>query len=87
VRDGDESSGVVFKAPSYHHQGLPQNCQLEFEWCPFRDYDPQEIQVASNEQGYDPWHPNIKGHTIIAEYLYEKLAPGLLLQETPKQPM
>jgi predicted ATPase len=34
VRDGDESSGVVFKAPSYHHQGLPQNCQLEFEWCP-----------------------------------------------------
>jgi hypothetical protein len=53
----------------------------------FRDYDPQEIRVASNAQGYDPWHPNIKGHTIIAEYLYEKLTQGLLSQETPRQPM
>jgi len=52
----------------------------------FRYYDPQELQVASNAQGYDPWHPNIKGHTIIAEYLYEKLTQGLLVQETPKQP-
>ena len=50
----------------------------------FRDYDPQEIQITSNEQGYDPWHPNIKGHTIIAEYLYEKLTQGLLVQEAPK---
>ena len=53
----------------------------------FRNYDPQEIKVASNKQGYDPWHPNIKGYTIIAEYLYEKLTQGLLVQETPKQPM
>jgi hypothetical protein len=34
VLDGDASSGFVFKSPSYHHQGFPQNCQLEFEWCP-----------------------------------------------------
>jgi len=53
----------------------------------FRDYDPQELQVASNTPWYDPWHPNIKGHTIIAEYLYEKLTQGLLVQETPKEPM
>jgi hypothetical protein len=33
VLDGDASSGFVFKSPSYHHQGFPQNCQLEFEWC------------------------------------------------------
>jgi hypothetical protein len=31
VLDGDASSGFVFKSPSYHHQGFPQNCQLEFE--------------------------------------------------------
>ena len=49
----------------------------------FRDYDPQELQVTSNPKWYDPWHPNIKGHTIIAEYLYEKLTQGLLVQETP----
>jgi hypothetical protein len=53
----------------------------------FREYDPQELQVMSNTRWYDPWHPNIKGHTIIAEYLYEKLTQGLLVQETPKQPM
>ncbi len=53
----------------------------------FRAYDPQELQVVSNAQGHDPWHPNIKGHTIIAEYLYEKLTQGLLVQEAPKQPM
>jgi lysophospholipase L1-like esterase len=52
----------------------------------FRNYDPQELQVTSNPQWYDPWHPNIKGHTIIAEYLYKKLTHGLLVQETPKQP-
>jgi hypothetical protein len=52
----------------------------------FRQYDPQELQVVSNVQGYDPWHPNIKGHTIIAEYLYEKLTQELLGKEPPKPP-
>jgi lysophospholipase L1-like esterase len=53
----------------------------------FREYDPQELQVASNPQEHDPWHPNAKGHIVIAEYLYEKLTQGLLIKETPKQPM
>lgn len=53
----------------------------------FRVYDPQELKVVSNTRWYDPWHSNIKGHTIIAEYLYEKLMQGLLVQETPQQPM
>jgi lysophospholipase L1-like esterase len=52
----------------------------------FRAYDPQELQVANNTPWYDPWHPNIKGHTIIAEYLYEKLTHGLLVQESPTEP-
>jgi len=52
----------------------------------FRAYDPQELRVVSNTRWYDPWHPNSKGHTIIAEYLYEKLTHGLLVQETPKEP-
>jgi len=53
----------------------------------FRAYDPQELKVESNTRWYDPWHPNIRGHTIIAEYLYEKLTQGLLVHETPKPPM
>ena len=53
----------------------------------FREYDPQELQVASSNHRHDPWHPNVKGHTVIAEYLYEKLTQGLLGQEMPKQPM
>jgi hypothetical protein len=35
----------------------------------FRAYDPQELKVVSNTRWYDPWHPNSKGHTIIAEYI------------------
>jgi hypothetical protein len=53
----------------------------------FRNYDPRELQVVNNKQEYDPWHPNVKGHTVIAEYLYEKLTQGLLVKETPKRPM
>ena len=49
----------------------------------FREYDPQELRIVSPTQGYDPWHPNLKGHTIIAEYLYAKLTQGLLAQEPP----
>ena len=45
------------------------------------------VAVVSDSQKHDPWHPNIKGHTIIAEYLYEKLTQGILAQETPQQPM
>jgi hypothetical protein len=52
----------------------------------FRAYDPQELQVVSNEHGHDPWHPNVKGHAIIAEYLYEKLTQELLVDATPQQP-
>jgi lysophospholipase L1-like esterase len=51
----------------------------------FRAYDPQELQVVS-EHGHDPWHPNIKGHAIIAEYLYEKLTQEFFVNETPQQP-
>ena len=51
----------------------------------FRVYDPQELQVVS-EHGHDPWHPNIKGHAIIAEYLYEKLTQEFFVNETPQQP-
>ena len=53
----------------------------------FREYNPQELQVVNNTHGHDPWHPNVKGHIVIAEYLYEKLTQGLRVQETPKQPM
>jgi lysophospholipase L1-like esterase len=52
----------------------------------FRAYDPQELQVVSQEYGHDPWHPNVKGHTIIAEYLYEKLTQEFFVNETPQQP-
>jgi lysophospholipase L1-like esterase len=51
----------------------------------FRAYDPQELQVVS-EHGHDPWHPNVKGHAIIAEYLYEKLTQELLVDATPQRP-
>jgi lysophospholipase L1-like esterase len=52
----------------------------------FRAYDPQELQVTSKEYGHDPWHPNVKGHTVIAEYLYEKLTHELLVDATPQHP-
>jgi phospholipase/lecithinase/hemolysin len=51
----------------------------------FRAYDPQELQVVS-EHGHDPWHPNVKGHTIIAEYLYAKLTHEFFVNATPQQP-
>ena len=38
----------------------------------YKDYDPNELK--QNPKGlYDPWHPNAKGHEVIAEYLYEKI--------------
>jgi hypothetical protein len=43
------------------------------------------LQVVS-EHGHDPWHPNVKGHAIIAEYLYEKLMQEFFVTETPQQP-
>src|SRR5215510_6299503 len=52
----------------------------------FRAYDPQELQVVSKEHGHDPWHPNVKGHAIIAEYLFEKLTQELLVDATPQPP-
>jgi len=54
VLDGDESSGFVFKSPSYHHQGFPQNCQLEFEWCRI-SYTPEpgpiSLQIVGQRGG------------------------------------
>jgi hypothetical protein len=52
----------------------------------FRYYNPEDVKVASNDQWYDPWHLNIKGHMVVAEYLYEKLTQGLWGQKLPKQP-
>jgi len=51
-----------------------------------RYYNPEDVKVASNDQWYDPWHLNIKGHMVVAEYLYEKLTQGLWGQKLPKQP-
>ena len=51
----------------------------------FRAYDPQELHVVS-EYGHDPWHPNVKGHAIIAEYLYEKLTHEFFVNATSQPP-
>ena len=34
----------------------------------FRYYNPEDVKVTSNDQWYDPWHLNIKGHMVVAEY-------------------
>jgi len=51
----------------------------------FRAYDPQELQGGSDKHRHDSWHPNLTGHTVIADYLYEQLTHGLLAPETPAQ--
>jgi hypothetical protein len=50
----------------------------------FRDYHPEELKVTSNSQWYDPWHLNLKGHIVVAEYLYEKLTQGLWGKKPPQ---
>ncbi len=32
------------------------------------------------EGGYDPWHPNAKGHRIIADYIYDRIREGEYIQ-------
>lgn len=40
----------------------------------YKDYNAGEIkQHMHNPDWYDPWHPNAKGHRIIADYLDNKL--------------
>lgn len=38
----------------------------------FKPYDMDEVKTHS-ETWYDPWHPNAKGHMIIAEYIYKEI--------------
>jgi lysophospholipase L1-like esterase len=45
----------------------------------FRIYDPEEIKLR-HEGGYDPWHPNAKGHAIIGNYLAKSLKDGGFIQ-------
>ena len=33
------------------------------------------------EGGYDPWHPNVLGHRIIAEYIFNKMREGQYIQK------
>jgi lysophospholipase L1-like esterase len=39
----------------------------------FKPYSADDIKMHSKTTWYDPWHPNAKGHKIIAEYIYSKL--------------
>ena len=38
----------------------------------YKNYNPDDIKQHS-KQWYDCWHPNIKGHAIVAESLYDLL--------------
>jgi len=38
----------------------------------YKLYRPEDLKVH-NAGNYDPWHPNAKGHLIIAESIYNKL--------------
>jgi lysophospholipase L1-like esterase len=43
----------------------------------YKPYSSEELRNPNGEQydpWYDPWHPNAKGHLIIAEYIYNKFA-------------
>lgn len=38
----------------------------------YKAYNPDEIKLH-NKKWYDPWHPNVKGHMIVAEYIYNNI--------------
>ena len=44
----------------------------------YSKYDVNDIK-RHNKEWYDPWHPNAKGHRIIADYLYNKLLEDFLI--------
>ena len=39
----------------------------------FKNYDPEELKQTGTPDWFDPWHPNAKGHRVIAHYLQQKL--------------
>jgi len=39
----------------------------------YSKHDVNDIKMHNNKEWYDPWHPNARGHEIIADYLYNKL--------------
>jgi lysophospholipase L1-like esterase len=45
----------------------------------YRLYKPEEFLLNPNDPSFDQWHPNVKGHEVIAEYLYEGLRDYLKL--------
>ena len=45
---------------------------------PFRPY-------SANDLGLDEWHPNKRGHKIVAEYLYEYLKDNILEEPSSKK--
>jgi lysophospholipase L1-like esterase len=51
----------------------------------FKPYDPNEVKQLSSTTWYDPWHPNAKGHMIIAEYLYKKIIEGGIIEKSTLQ--
>jgi lysophospholipase L1-like esterase len=45
----------------------------------YRQYNPNEIK-QHNKNGFNVWHPNAKGHEIIADHLFKKLKSDGLTQ-------
>lgn len=45
----------------------------------YKNYHSDELRQQV-EGGYDPWHPNAKGHMITADYLYEKIKQGRYIE-------
>ncbi|MBI5408260.1 MAG: SGNH/GDSL hydrolase family protein [Nitrospirae bacterium] len=47
----------------------------------FKPYNPDEVKQHSSTW-YDPWHPNAKGHMIIADYVYNKTIEKRLIKKS-----
>ena len=43
-------------------------------------FRPDELRQPVQD-GYDPWHPNAKGHRVLAEYLYHKILQGHYIED------
>ncbi len=37
----------------------------------FKPYSPKNVNMPG--ETWDPWHPNAKGHMIIAEYIFKTI--------------
>ena len=41
----------------------------------FKPYGPDELK-QHRKDWYDPWHPNAKGHMVMADYIYKRIEEG-----------